>query len=157
MTRLFFTLLIPVIVHPAFSQSLDNNITYTKVFGGYKFEQNGEMLNPKRMLDLFQGNEEAYEAMKKAKANYDPAMVLSVIGGALIGWPLGTAIGGGDPNWALAGIGAVFVVGTIPLSKAFNRHAIRAVDIYNAKLQPSASAGLYFGATGYGIGIGLRL
>ena len=32
--------------------------------------------------------------------------VFGFSGGALIGWPLGTAIAGGDPVWYLAGIGA---------------------------------------------------
>lgn len=63
--------------------------------------------------------------MRKAKSNYDPAMVLGVIGGALVGWPLGTAIGGGDPNWTLAAIGDACIIGSIPLGSAFNKHAIR--------------------------------
>lgn len=32
--------------------------------------------------------------------------IFGFAGGALIGWPLGTAIAGGDPDWYLAGIGA---------------------------------------------------
>lgn len=42
--------------------------------------------------------------------------ILAGIGGALIGWPLGTAIGGGDPEWALAGIGAGFLAIGIPVA-----------------------------------------
>ena len=35
-------------------------------------------------------------------------------GGFLIGWPLGTALAGGDPNWTLAAIGAGCVAIAIP-------------------------------------------
>lgn len=31
-------------------------------------------------------------------------IILSYAGGFMIGWPIGTAIGGGKPAWALAGI-----------------------------------------------------
>lgn len=37
-------------------------------------------------------------------------MVFGGIGGAFIGYPLGTSLGGGDPNWTLAGIGAGAVI-----------------------------------------------
>ncbi|MEM9858876.1 MAG: hypothetical protein AAF843_16070 [Bacteroidota bacterium] len=104
----------------SFSQNTDP-VSYRKTFGGYVFEQSGKTLKPKKILDLFQTNEAAYDAMKKAKSNYDPAIALSVIGGALIGWPLGTAIGGGDPEWTLAGIGVGLLVLSIPLNKAFNQ------------------------------------
>lgn len=42
--------------------------------------------------------------------------ILAAIGGGLIGWPLGTAIGGGDPEWILAGIGAGVLAVAIPLA-----------------------------------------
>lgn len=42
--------------------------------------------------------------------------VLGFMGGACIGWPLGTAIGGGDPQWAIAGIGAGLIAIGLPLS-----------------------------------------
>lgn len=137
-----------------FSQQ-ENPVTYKKVFGGYTFTQNGKALKPKAMLDLFQGNEKALAAMKKAKSNYDPAVALGFIGGALIGWPLGTAIGGGDPNWALAGIGAGLVIAGIPLSSAFNKNAIKAVDIYNGTNSRS-SAQLHYGLTPNGAGLLLK-
>lgn len=157
MNKSTLSLLLVLFTSSVFAQTADNTITYRKVFGGYKFEQNGQALSPKSMLDIFQGNEEAYQAMRKAKSNYDPAMVLSVIGGALVGWPLGTAVGGGDPNWALAAIGGACIIGSIPLGSAFNRHAIRATDLYNGKDFTPASAQLYFGPTHDGLGLTLKL
>ena len=95
--------------------------------------------------------------MRKAKSNYDPAMVLGVIGGALVGWPLDTAIGGGDPNWTLAAIGGACIIGSIPLGSAFNKHAIRTTDLYNGKELTPASAQLYLGPTNNGLGLALKL
>jgi hypothetical protein len=40
---------------------------------------------------------------------YWTAFTICYTGGALIGIPVGTAIGGGTPNWALAGVGAGLV------------------------------------------------
>jgi len=43
------------------------------------------------------------------------ANVLAIPGGALIGWTLGGAVAGGDPEWYLAGIGAGLIAIAIPL------------------------------------------
>lgn len=69
----------------------------TKNFWGVKFTQNGRLLKPREVLNIMQGDDEAYAAFKKAKSNYDGATVLGVVGGFMVGWPIGTAIGGGDP------------------------------------------------------------
>lgn len=47
--------------------------------------------------------------------------ILAAAGGALIGWPIGTYIGGGEPEWVLAGIGAGLVAIAIPLAIIGNK------------------------------------
>ena len=157
MNKPTLTLLLLFFAGPLFSQTTDNTITYFKVLGGYKFKQNGQVLSPRNMLDIFLGNEEAYATMKKAKRNYDPAMVLGAIGGVLIGWPIGTVIGGGDPNWTLAAVGGAIIIGSIPLINAYHKHAISATGLYNGKDPNPASAQLYFGPTNHGFGLTLKL
>lgn len=44
------------------------------------------------------------------------AQILGGIGGGLIGWPVGTYIGGGDPEWTLALIGGGLVAIAVPLA-----------------------------------------
>ncbi|MEM9389420.1 MAG: hypothetical protein AAGA02_03035 [Bacteroidota bacterium] len=154
MKKIFVVAISMLLCLTAYSQN-DSPITYRKAFGGYVFEQDGKALKPKQMLDIFQNNEAAYKAMKKAKANYDPAIGLSFVGGTLVGWPLGTALGGGDPNWALAGIGAGLIIAAIPLGSAFNKHAIRAVDLFNGDNDKSSTR-LYYGLTNHGLGLELR-
>ena len=136
----------------------NDSIKVTKGFGGYKFEHNGKYVNPRAMLNIMGDNPEALPYMKKAKTNSDLSMAIGFTGGALIGWPIGTAIGGGDPNWVLAGVGAGILLLAIPTTKAFNRNALQAVDIYN-----SGQQGAYFndgikinlGSTDHGLGVKL--
>ena len=70
---------------------------------------------------------------KKAMSNYNAGQVLGFVGGFMVGWPLGTALGGGDPNWGIAAGGVAVLLCTIPLSSAFKKHARTAVDMYNGK------------------------
>lgn len=72
----------------------------------------------------------------------------------LIGWPLGTALGGGEPEWAMAGAGAVVVLAAIPLTSAFRKHAQKAISIYNGE---PATRKARIRTDHYCYGTGLRL
>ena len=93
--------------------------------------------------------------MKIAKSNYDIGTVFGFAGGFLVGWPLGTALGGGEPNWTLAGIGAGLIVVSIPFSTSYTKHAKKAVGIYNTGLSQTGLRKIDFnlGLTCNGIGI----
>lgn len=67
------------------------------------------------------------------------ANVLAFAGGFMVGWPVGTAIGGGDPNWGLAAVGGGLLLATIPLVNGFNKNAIAAVELYNGSLRNPTS------------------
>ena len=138
-----------------FSQSAD--ITYKKTFGGLKFYQLGQVLKPKQMLNKMSGNQVAQEYMHKAKSNYDVAQVLGGIGGFMVGWPIGTAIGGGEPNWTMAAIGGGIVLLALPLNGGFNKNAKKAVDVYNNKGDTSLrKVKLDFAVDKYGVGVVLK-
>ena len=108
-----------------------SQIEIQKAFGGIKLMQNGQVLRPKMVLDIMKTNPEAVAEFKKAKSNFDADQVLGFVGGALIGWPLGTALGGGEPNWGLAAGGAGLVLVSIPLNAGYKKHATKAVELYN--------------------------
>jgi hypothetical protein len=93
--------------------------------------------------------------MKIAKSNYDVGFVFGFSGGCLVGWPVGTAVAGGKPNWTLAGIGAGFIVVSIPFSSAYTKHAKNAVKIYNNGLKQTGfnNIDLNIGLTCNGIGV----
>jgi hypothetical protein len=57
---------------------------------------------------------------------------------ALIGWPLGRALAGVDPEWLMAGMAEGLIVVAIPLSQKFNRQVKQAVDVYNGPLRESS-------------------
>ncbi len=158
MKRVTFTLVVIFLISAiAFSQE-GQAISYEKAFGGYKYTQNGVPLTIKQMAGLMNGDQEAMVYINKAKTNYGAAMVFNFAGGFCIGWPLGTALGGGDPEWAMAAIGGGLLLLGIPFVKATNTNAIKAVDIYNSG-NGSLAARTYtlnFGFTNSGVGMTLR-
>lgn len=115
-------------------QTISEPIRMEKVFGGYKFFQGDKLLTINQLVTTLAPNTEAYKQIKGAKSTYTATMVLATAGGALIGWPIGTAIGAGEPNWILAGVGIGLVAVSIPLSSKFNKQSKTAVDIFNGSL-----------------------
>jgi len=135
-------------------------INSEKTFGGYKFTQNGEALKMKRLVAKVSNNPQVFRLMKSAKLNVDIGTILSGIGGFLIGWPIGTAIGGGEPNWLLAVGGVVLSISGYPLSNNGYKRAKKAVGIYNASLDKPASSNFKpqfeVAATKNGLGLMIR-
>ncbi|MDN3595480.1 hypothetical protein [Zunongwangia endophytica] len=143
------------------SLSLSNaqQIEYEKVFGGYKFTRNENTLSLGDLSNIVEDTPQAEDLIKKAKTTTVFTTILSFAGGGLIGWPIGEAIGGGDPNWALAGIGAGLVAVAIPLSSSAGKKAKEAVDIYNMSLEKQTNnfnPELNILASGNGLGLSLR-
>jgi hypothetical protein len=93
--------------------------------------------------------------MQLAKKNYDAGAVFSFVGGFMVGWPCGTALAGGDPEWALAGVGAGLIAISIPFSTAYVKHTKNAVSLYNDGLTSVKEdvAQIKFGMTNGGIGL----
>jgi len=116
-------------------------INVEKAFGGYKFTQNGKVLKMNELATKVSGNSEARGLMQSAKSKVGISMVLSGVGGFLIGFPIGYAIGGGeDPNWWMAAGGAVLVGVGLPIGNRGYKQAREAVNIYNKQLEnPSGS------------------
>jgi len=122
------------------AQAQRDSLTYLQgAFGGATFYQNGIELRPRDLVNLTSGNPEAYAYMKRAKTNSDWSQVLGAIGGFMIGWPLGTAIAGGDPEWGLAAGGVGVLLLSIPLTSGFKKNAIKGAEIYNSSSPPEAS------------------
>ncbi len=142
-----------------FGQTVTDSISMKKAFGGYKFYQGEKRLNMNQLVNAIKPNEQAYNQIKTAQSSYALASIIGFAGGFMVGWPIGTAIGGGEPNWIMAGIGAGLIVVSIPISQKFNRQAKQAVDTYNGGLQTSSfwdKRELRFSMTGNGIGFTLR-
>lgn len=124
---------------------------------GVVFQQNGRNLTPRQLLSLTGKSDEAYREMKIARSNYSAASVFGFAGGFMVGWPIGAAIGGGDPSWAMAGIGAGLIAIAIPFNSAYSKHAQKAVVIYNEGLKQSNKDQIDFELGLTCSGIGLRI
>ena len=152
----FIAALIMIFNSNSFSQTSDDTIKIRKVFGGYQFIQNDKKLRMGQLVTIMQPNEQAYKQIKSAQSNKTFADILGVAGGFLIGWPLGTAIGGGDPNWALAGVGAGLVVVSIPIMSKANKWSIAAIETYNRSIKTGSfqkKPELHFAFKGNSIGL----
>lgn len=152
-----FTLLLFFMLN-SFAQTEPDTIHIDKVFGGYRFSQGQKFLTVGQLVKIMEPNEMASRKIKKARSSNVVANVFGGAGGFMIGYPIGTQLGGGDPNWSLAAIGAGLVVVSIPFTQSFNKQAIEAVSIFNEGLKNSSirqKTELYLTMNGYGIGFRL--
>ena len=113
-------------------------IEMEKVFGGYKYTQNGKLMKMKDLVKTMESNQQAFDLIKKAQSNNTIASIIGGAGGFLVGWPIGTAIGGGDANWTLAGVGAGLIAISIPLTSGANKNGKQAVELYNSSLKSTS-------------------
>jgi hypothetical protein len=154
MRKSFIVGLLLVITYSLNGQDISDTIEVKKAFG-VVFLQKGQKLTPGKLLEISSSNPESYKEMKIAKGNYDAGTLFGFAGGFMVGWPLGTAIAGGEPNWTLAAIGAGLIVISIPFSTSYSKHARKAVEIYNNGLKQTGLNSMEFrlGLTSNGIGL----
>jgi len=127
-----------------------------KPLGGYVFSQHGERLRVKEVVDIMESNTAVYDQMKRAQTNYGWATVVGGAGGFLIGWPLGTALGGGDPEWGMLAAGAVLVGVSIPITSKFVRQSQTAIALYNEGIGATEPTRPSMQLLVQGNGLGLR-
>lgn len=122
---------------------------------GTTFLYKGDKLNNKKLLSVLESNNTAYTELKSAQGSYTAGNICGFIGGALIGYQLGASIGGGKPNWAVAGVGGGFIVLGIPFSSSYLKKAKKAVAIYNGDVNKTAKIKTEFlpAITSNGIGL----
>ena len=113
-------------------------IEMTLGFLGYQFEQNGEKINLKEVIKATESNPEANLIIKQGKKIKTVVDILSVVGGGLIGIPLGQSITGGDPNWTLAYIGGGITLVAIPFSLGSFNKINKGIDKYNLSLKTAS-------------------
>jgi hypothetical protein len=108
---------------------------------GSSYEQRGVSLDQGDMLDKLSERPATRDDVQKARTLQTVAVILGATGGALIGWPIGSAIGGDpDPAWILAGIGAGVVVVSIPFSISSSSSVAKAVKAHNDSFESRKSS-----------------
>lgn len=133
-----------------------DTIEIKQKFGEYQFYEDGKLLNMARLKSALSGDKQAFSEFKSARNAKGIASVLAAAGGALIGWPIGAAIGGGDPEWAMLGAGVALVGVSIPFIIKANKKFRNAVDLYNSNpenLSYKPAVEFRLGATGKGFGL----
>lgn len=138
--------------------ALSDTIQIRKRGGGYQFYLGENKLNSKELKQALKSNAPASGELRAARFSAAMASVFGYAGGFMIGLPLGTALGGGKPVWALAGAGAGLIAVSIPFSVNANKKARRAVNAYNTARSPGAyrkGSELRFKTTGNSAGLAL--
>jgi len=120
-------------------QSLADTIGTKKAIGGVNFVHKGEVLMPAKILELTESVPEAHKIMKTANGYYITSLASATLGGALIGFPLGLALAGGEPLWGVMAVGAGLIVVAVPFSILYSKKTKKAVLIYNDSLRNSGS------------------
>ncbi len=143
----------------SYGQLVTDTIVSIKGNNGYEYYQGDLLLTATQLDSVLYSNDIAYELMGSAHNLNNLGKVLGYIGGFLIGWPLGTAVGGGEPVWALAGVGAGILIVSIPINLKAKKKSKLAIDIYNRGLQTSSfwsKSELKFTMTNNGIGLTMK-
>jgi hypothetical protein len=140
-----------------FSQGVSDSIEIRMSYG-VQFRQHGKTLSPRKMLAIMQVDNAAYSEMVVAKSKYDLSLLFGIPGGFLIGWPIGTLVAGGIPNWKLAAAGAVLTLISIKCTMSYNRHARIAAGYFNEGLrwEEGAKTSVNFGLCNHGLGLTVR-
>jgi hypothetical protein len=142
----------------SFGQMITDTISMKKVFGGYQFYKGDKRLTMGQVVREMEPNAQAYSLIKSAQTTNIFATIVGGAGGFMVGFPLGTALGGGEPNWTMAAIGAGLIVVSIPMNQKVMRRSREAVDIYNSGLRTSSfwdTRELKLSMSGYGVGFTL--
>jgi len=108
-------------------------------FFGNKFFKGDTIISVNQVLEEMASNESIYNLMKDAKTDFVFSQILGATGGFLVGWQLAAAVGSGEPNWALAGVGIGIIVISIPISINFKKKANEAINRYNRTITSSNS------------------
>lgn len=122
-----------------FAQSKQDTISYTKVFGGYKYTEGTRLLDFKSLSTILKQNKDAYKLYKSANGYGTVAQLLSGAGGAFIGWPIGQYISTGKAEWQLAAIGTACVAVAIPFAILAENKLNKSVNIYNSNINKNLS------------------
>ncbi|MBR9847632.1 MAG: hypothetical protein GYB35_16715 [Algicola sp.] len=131
-------------------------IEVEKVFGGYKYSQNGEKLSLKELGNVLENNSKSFELYKKGKSNLLFSSILNFSGGFMIGIPIGQSISGKNADWALAGIGTGLAIVGITLSSSANKKIKKSTEIYNENQTSTVYYEFKLNSTSNGLSLSLR-
>lgn len=117
----------------------DTIITKKLSSGGLHYYHGDVRLGNGELIKLLKSNAASVKDIKSARANNAFGTILGISGGALIGLPIGTYIGGGKPNWALVGVGTVFAIASVPLHIQAKKQTKKSILNFNEAVSNKTS------------------
>lgn len=142
--RLILTLFVMLMCYEAMSQPIQMH----KTLGGAHFQRDTIYLSHRHVAEILAVDPEAAHEFKLALKDYRVGGLLGFSGAILLAIPVITAVAGGEPEWLLAGGGAVLLGVSVPFSRGFKKHAQTALDGYNLRHEPATGSRLYFTGNG---------
>lgn len=123
---------------------------------GYRCQ--GERLTNYELIAKTQTFSSAFNEMRIAHKRSNLSYFFLFMGGAGLGWQVGTVIAGGDPNWTLATIAGSLVVISIPIQISAKHHKRKSVLIYNNELREvkKAQTSLNLGSSKEGLSLAIN-
>jgi hypothetical protein len=116
-------------------KNLPDTISIQKRILGANFDFQGKSLSLMKLEDICAPYQDAKDELFQAKRNNNPALILTLVGAALIGYTGIKWAVGDNPQWYFAGGGAVLIGATIPLYFGSRNHSINAARIYNYEIK----------------------
>lgn len=117
----------------------EEKLRLQSTFFSNKFFKGDTLISVNQVLYEMSPNETAYNLMKSAKRDFVFGQIVGATAGVLIGWPIGTAVAGGEPNWTLAAVGVGVLAISIPISLNFRKKAHAAITEHNRLITGSAN------------------
>lgn len=138
--RAILTAFVILLGYEAFSQPIQMH----KTLGGAHFQRDTIYLSHRHVTEILSVDPEATHEFKLAIKNYRVGGILGFSGAILLAVPVISAIAGGDPEWLMAGGGAVLLGASVPFSRAFKKHSEAALAGYNQRHEQQPGSKLYF-------------
>jgi len=119
--------------------------------------QNGAKLTPEQVRGVMSSNAEALQQYNSGRSLFVAGQVIAYPSAFLLGWDLGTRLGGGEGNGTLLAVGAVGTVVGLIMGFSGESQIKKSVQLYNTKTSYNAvPSQLNFGFTQTGIGFSMK-
>ncbi len=111
---------------------------------GNTYKQGGILLEHDDLVEKLSVNVSSKDEMSGFQTLYWSSVIAASAGGIMIGWPIGTKVSGGTPDWTTAYIGAGLAVVGAYIGVLADGKMGRAVDLYNHKLKSTSKSEIQF-------------
>ena len=150
MKKVFFLFLAGIAV--SVSVSAQSELTYNNgVF------QNGTKIKPEQVRGVMSGNSDALQQYNSGRSLFVTGQVIAYPCAFLLGFDLGTRLGGGEGNGTVLGIGAAGTIVGLIMAFSGEKKIKNSVLLYNSNASNKAvSYQVNFGFTPTGVGFSMR-